>query len=287
MPELPEVETIVRHLNADGVGMSITKVVCRLKRIYEGPLACVNLSRRLKGKSIETIKRRGKYIIIFFRQAPEVLIVHLGMSGQLILSQFPTAKSSRSLLPHEAFKTLTGLKVFRPGLSLPLDKHCHFTIQFKKNALIFRDPRTFGKIILSNNNWEEHPRIKKLGAEPLAISTAKIYQHWPKTSLRTVKALLLDQSILAGVGNIYADEALFRAGLHPQTRGDRLTEMDGKTLIRAVKYVLRKGIKNFGTTFSNFTDPSGAPGKNYQYLKVYGRGGLPCRRCGATLKKTF
>lgn len=284
MPELPEVETIIRYLNKDSLGLPITSVACYLDRIYQGSVASTDLSLIFKGKSIEFIKRRGKYIIIIFRKTPNILIVHLGMSGQLILNRFPNVGSP--LTNDNTLNTITGLKIFKPNSIASLDRHCHFIIRFKKGNLVFRDPRTFGKIILSDKiNWEKHPRIKKLGLEPLATSMAKIYSHWPKKSARPIKTLLLDQSILAGVGNIYADEALFRAGINPQAKGNNLTEREVKALIRAVKYVLKKGIKNFGTTFSNFIHPSGTTGRNYKYLRVYGRGGLPCAKCQSILLK--
>ena len=301
MPELPEVETIVRHLNRDVEG-SIESVFCGLSRIYEGRLSVAALSRVLKNKSLQIIKRRGKYLLFFFNKSPVVLIVHLGMSGQLMFGpsvppgnrqEIGTLKA-KSTAPLEAanssFRTLTGLEVFRPGGAISLDKHCHFVIRFKKNRLlVFRDPRTFGKIILSEvPSWKEHPRIKKLGAEPLEMPTSQILKkYWPKDSKRCVKALLLDQAIIAGVGNIYADEALFKAGVHPQTKAADLPPAEVKKLLKEVKGVLRKGIKHFGTTFSNFVHPDGQTGDNYEHLQVYGCGGKPCKRCGQPLVKSI
>ena len=282
MPELPEVQTIVTHLNKKILSLPIVSIDCHLSRIYEGEMSIFAANQLLIKKSIQSIKRRGKYIIIFFNQVSKVLIVHLGMSGQLIFNEgyFSTGVTS--------FKTLTGLKIFKPGTFIKPDKHCHFIIRFtKKRSLIFRDPRTFGKIILSDkDHWQYHPRIKKLGLEPLTTTTNEFLKTWPRRSARCVKALLLDQSILAGIGNIYADEALFLARLHPETKGLTLAEADIKKLIKKVKVVLKKGIDNFGTTFSNFIHPDGKMGDNYEYLNVYGRKGEPCKRCKKILVKS-
>src|SRR5690606_35120474 len=153
--------------------------------------------------------------------------------------------------------------------------------------LLFRDPRTFGKLVLvPGATWAEHPRLRKLGPEPLEMKPAAVAASFPKDSIRPVKALLLDQEFLAGVGNIYADEALFLAGIHPRRKVKALEPAEKLALLKAVKTVLRKGIKYQGTTFSDYRKPDGGKGDNYERLLAYGRGGFPCRTCGTTLRKT-
>jgi formamidopyrimidine-DNA glycosylase len=152
---------------------------------------------------------------------------------------------------------------------------------------MFRDPRTFGKLVLvPGMSWPDHARLRKLGLEPLLMKPAVVAKTFPTASIRSVKALLLDQEFLAGVGNIYADEALFLAGINPRRKVKSLKPAERLKLLEAVKNVLRKGIKYQGTTFSDYRKPDGGKGDNYERLMVYGRGGFPCRVCREPLRKT-
>ena len=171
----------------------------------------------------------------------------------------------------------------------PVDKHTHLILHLEGGErILFRDPRTFGKIFLvPGRAWPGHPRLAILGAEPLDVKIkAFLAESFPSASARPVKALLLDQSFLAGVGNIYADEALFRSGIHPGTPVKDLEPEQRASLLEAVKTVLRKGIRNQGTTFSDYRKPDGSQGDNFERLQVYGRGGEPCRKCGSVLRKS-
>jgi formamidopyrimidine-DNA glycosylase len=278
MPELPEVETIVRMLAPRAEGRRIRAAELRLPRMLLG-MPPAAFPAALAGRRIERVLRRGKYIV--FELDGCALIIHLGMTGQLTFSPAGSRETDGFV------RTLTGLE--RPKGVHPVDKHTHLILHLDGGErVLFRDPRTFGKIFLAPGRaWPEHPRLKILGAEPLDLKVKPFLAGaFPASSARPVKALLLDQSFLAGVGNIYADEALFRSGIHPRAKVRDLSEAQRAALLRAVKDVLRKGIRNQGTSFSDYRKPDGTAGDNYERLQVYGRGGLPCRRCGSPLSKS-
>jgi formamidopyrimidine-DNA glycosylase len=276
MPELPEVETITRALKPHIEGLKIIRVDFRLPRMVEGEPA--DLSSYLQGRRIRHVQRRGKYLGLELDQG--ALIVHLGMTGQLTFSPAEFSEDP-------AFRrTVTGMQ---KALGVhPVDKHTHLVLHFANGArLLFRDPRTFGKLIpVPSGNWLKHPRLVRLGLEPLESTIASLAQAYPGHSTRAIKAVLLDQGFLAGVGNIYADEGLYAAGIHPATPTCKLTVDQVTCLLREVRAALQRGIKNQGTTFSDYRKPDGGKGSNQERLQAYGRGGEPCRRCGSPLKKS-
>ncbi len=278
MPELPEVETIVRMLAPHAAGKRIDAAELTLPRMLLG-MPAREFAPALAGRAIERILRRGKYIV--FELEGCALIIHLGMTGQLTWSPAEYAETPGFV------RSITGLQ--RSKGVHPVDKHTHLILNLAGGErILFRDPRTFGKIFLvPGRAWPAHPRLSILGAEPLELKVKPfLKQAFPEDSARPVKALLLDQSFLAGVGNIYADEALFRSGIHPKTRSRDLRDGQRIALLEAVKAVLRKGIRNSGTSFSDYRKPDGSEGNNYERLKVYGRGGEPCRKCGSILSKS-
>jgi formamidopyrimidine-DNA glycosylase len=278
MPELPEVETIVRMLAPNAEGRRIAAAELRLPRMLLG-MPAAEFAAALSGRRIERIARRGKYIVMELEGC--ALIVHLGMTGQLTWSPAEYRETAGFT------RTLTGLE--RPKGVHPVDKHTHLILRLEGGArVLFRDPRTFGKLfVVPGRAWPEHPRLRILGAEPLDLKVKPFLEKaFPAASARPIKAVLLDQSFLAGVGNIYADEALFRSGIHPQAKARDLSEAQRVSLLEAVKVVLRKGIRNQGTSFSDYRKPDGTAGGNYERLQVYGRGGQPCRKCGAPLSKS-
>jgi formamidopyrimidine-DNA glycosylase len=277
VPELPEVETIRRALVEPLTGRRITSAELRLPRMLLG-FPAADFSAKLRGQRIRAVIRRGKYLVLELDK--DSLIVHLGMTGQLT-----AARADAEENPH-FLKTVTGLQ--KPVGVHPVDKHTHLVLNLDdKGRLLFRDPRTFGKLVLvPGKTWAEHPRLRKLGPEPLEMKPARVVDDFPTGSIRPVKALLLDQEFLAGVGNIYADEALFLAGIHPKRKVKSLKLAEKLALLKAVQTVLRKGIKYQGTTFSDYRKPDGGKGDNYERLMVYGRGGFPCRVCGTALHKT-
>jgi formamidopyrimidine-DNA glycosylase len=276
VPELPEVETIRRALVRPLEGARIASAELRLPRLLLG-FPAADFAAKLKGQTIRKVVRRGKYLVLELSR--DSLILHLGMTGQVTHAKKDAAENPRFL------KTVTGLQ--KPAGAHPIDKHTHLVLRLADGSrLMFRDPRTFGRLILvPGKTWAEHPRLRKLGPEPLEMKPATVAKAWPDGSIRPVKALLMDQEFLAGVGNIYADEALFLARVHPRRKAKSLKPAERLALLKAVKTVLRKGIKHQGTTFSDYRKPDGGRGDNYERLMVYGRGGLPCRRCGKTLRK--
>ncbi len=277
MPELPEVETIRRALVAPLTGRRIVSVDLRLPRLLLG-FPADDFPAKLKGQTIEAVIRRGKYLVL--ELSKDALILHLGMTGQV------TAATRDAPESPEFHTTVTGMQ--KPAGVHPVDKHTHLILHLDKSVrLLFRDPRTFGKLVLTpGRSWPGHPRLRKLGPEPLEMRTTVVASRFPKDSIRSVKALLLDQAFLAGVGNIYADEALFRAGILPTRKVKDVQDAEKIPLLKAVRDVLRKGIKYQGTTFSDYRKPDGGKGDNYERLMVYGRGGFPCRVCGTVLRKT-
>jgi formamidopyrimidine-DNA glycosylase len=277
MPELPEVETIRRALVKPLEGRRIASAELRLPRLLLG-FPSADFAAKLKGQTIRHVIRRGKYLVL--ELSKDSLIVHLGMTGQL-------THASRDAEENPRFRrTVTGLQ--KPEGAHPVDKHTHLVLQLAGDGrLMFRDPRTFGKLVLvPGRTWPDHPRLRKLGPEPLEMKVAEVVKTFPRHSIRPVKALLLDQEFLAGVGNIYADEALFLAGVNPRRKVTSLKPGERLKILESVKFVLRKGIKYQGTTFSDYRKPDGGTGDNYERLMVYGRGGRPCRTCGETLRKT-
>ncbi len=278
MPELPEVETIVRLLAPGIEGKRILSADLRLPRLLLGSDPG-DFNPRLEGLRLERIVRRGKYIIL---ELPGLsLVVHLGMTGQLTYAP-PDASEKPGF-----YRTVTGMQ---KALGVhPIDKHTHLIVRWEDGSrVLFRDPRTFGKLFLiEGRDWMRHPRLRILGEEPLTLRIEPfLAKHYPDGSARSIKALLLDQSFLSGVGNIYADEALFRSGIHPARKVKDVKPLQRPLLLQAVKDVLRAGIKNSGTSFSDYRKPDGTQGSNFERLQVYGRGGQPCRKCGAVLRKT-
>ncbi len=277
MPELPEVETIRRALEKPLQGGRITLAELKLPRLLLG-FPAGDLPQKLKGQRITAVVRRGKYLILELTK--DSLVIHLGMTGQLTFAAPDAPEDPRFR------RTVTGMQ--KPYGAHPVDKHTHLILHLEGGGkLLFRDPRTFGKLLLlPGKTWTDHARLRKLGPEPLTMKPEVHAQKIPTTSTRSVKALLLDQEFIAGVGNIYADEALFLSGIHPKRTVKSLKEPEKILMLEAVKTVLRKGIKYQGTTFSDYRQPDGSSGKNFERLMVYGRGGKPCRICAIILHKT-
>lgn len=276
MPELPEVETIARGLRPHLENKRIRSVDFRLTRLVEGEPT--DLPTFLRGRTLKRIVRRGKYLFLELDQG--ALGVHLGMTGQLTYSP-PAFEENPSFR-----RTVTGMQK-AVGVH-PVDKHTHLVLHFTNGErMLFRDPRTFGKLLpVPDGRWEKLARVNKLGLEPLEGSIAALAAAFPANSHRNIKSVLLDQSFLAGVGNIYADEGLFAAGIHPATPAYRLKPEQVTRLLQEVRAALKRGIANQGTTFSDYRKPDGGKGSNQERLQAYGRGGEPCRRCGTLLRKT-
>ena len=256
MPELPEVETVRRGIEPHLVGRRIEEVVVRESRLRL-PVD-PGLAGELAGRVVEAVGRRGKYLLI--ASGPGAVLMHLGMSGSLRLVTADTV----------------------PG------RHDHVDIRLDDGrALRFNDPRRFGLVVWAPDTPLEHRLLARLGPEPLDPA-------WDGTALRAVavrrrsaiKAVLMEARVVVGVGNIYASEALFRAGIHPLRPACRISARRYEALATAVKAVLTEAIEQGGTTLRDFVAEDGRPGYFQQSLHVYGRTGRPCGRCGRPIRET-
>ena len=254
MPELPEVETIVCGLRDRLLGLQFSGVEVGLDKSIEGSKRSFIAS--LRGREILRAERQGKNIILHL-SGGMALRVHLRMSGKL------------RFVPAQA----------------PLEKHTHVIFSFEGQPcqLRFVDPRQFGRL------WVEKKEVggklgslADLGPEPFDIS-AKDFIQRTQSRQRAIKPLLLDQRFLAGVGNIYADESLHRARIHPRRRTDFLGEEALLRLYRSLRRILREAIRAGGTSVRSFVDAHGSSGAFQHSLRVYGREGRPCRLCGAPI----
>jgi len=266
MPELPEVETVVRDLRPQLAGRRIESVQLtrdpairkRLVR-YPDPTRFV---RRLRGRTIRSVERRGKYLVLPLDHDGERLVIHLGMTGHL--------------------------RVWEPE-ETPV-KHTHFRALLDSGLeLRYDDPRQFGRLLLGTQDELVAGRAfpAKLGPEPIhGDLTQAEFDKIVKSRRRPIKSALLDQSFLAGVGNIYADEACFRAGIRPSRWTHRLTARERRALYGAIQEVLENSIAARGSSVINYVDAYGLRGTNQEKLLVYGRSGEPCVRCGTPLQGT-
>ncbi|MEW5977559.1 MAG: bifunctional DNA-formamidopyrimidine glycosylase/DNA-(apurinic or apyrimidinic site) lyase [Acidobacteriota bacterium] len=275
MPELPEVETIRRGLAGRVVGKKIDRAEVRCARIVARP-SPLELEQRLAGQAIQCVERRGKFLV--FELTEYTLLVHLGMTGQLTYWDGRRPDDNRFFV-----HPLTGLQKARQHA---VDKHTHVSLYFTDgNAMHYRDIRQFGKWRLYERTaFREAREFWALGLEPLspAYRWADFLSLLERRTGR-MKSLLLDQRFVAGVGNIYADEALFEARIHPERLAHSLTSDEKKKLYHAIPKVLRSGLKYGGTSFQNYLNADGEVGANQERLKVYGREGEKCRRCGAAI----
>lgn len=253
MPELPEVETIVRGLRARVVGRRIRTLRLLRRPTLVGTLA--RARRLVAGRRIAAVRRRGKYLLYELSNGCTIS-QHLRMTGRMLLVESAASE------PHER-------------LRLTLDDG---------SALVFSDQRTFGRLAVHDAAGLERT-LSRLGPEPLGAGwTAEHLATSISSQHRTIKAALLDQRTVAGIGNIYADEALFQAGIRPLRRASSLRLREVRALHAAVRDVLRRAIRARGTTFRSYRDARGEAGSFYQDLAVYGRGGRACRGCRAPLR---
>jgi len=266
MPELPEVETIKRGLDKQVTGKRITKVTIEESFLNKISPSAEALRKALEGKIIKNVARRSK-LLIFEINKKQSLIVHLKMTGQLVYKP----KDNHLVVGGH---TIAGFQ------NLP-NKHTRVIIQFAdKTVLFFNDVRKFGflKIVDEKKLRDE---LSKYGREPVDKNfDLPHFESLLKKSLRKkVKPFLLEQKLIAGLGNIYADESLFLARIHPERRVDSLTRKEQKALFIAIVAIIKKAIKYRGTTFSNYVNAKGGKGNFQKHLQVYGRNKLKCLRC--------
>jgi len=304
MPELPEVETVVRGLKRHIIGQTIKDVVIKDRRSFQGSPSTGSGTKKLRGLKIKSISRRGKGIIVSLAKQPAKarsaggspsgtsLLIHLKMTGQLIyipsLREVPTTKQSR--LPRYARNDKGRLNLGHPTddfTSKMPSKHTRVIFKLSRGTLYFNDQRIFGWVrVLPTKELANDLFISKLGPDALEISSARLWAVAKRRPKSSIKAILLNQSIITGLGNIYTDEVLFEAGIRPTRKGKSITKKDTNNLIKAIKKVLTKGIKYSGTSIVNYKTPEGSPGKMQNHLKVYMRDNQPCKICKTPIVKT-
>lgn len=256
MPELPEAETIARDLDPRLSGARIRDVSIEHDDVIAGESRV--LVDQLSDRTIAAVGRRGKNVVVRLADGAR-LVVNLGMTGRLVLSDAPRADELR-----------------------------HIAVRFDLEdgrALLYDDTRRFGLLQLFDSEaWQD--RDAALGIEPLGDDfTAEALRQMTRRTRVPIRNFLLDQGRVAGVGNIYALEALFRAGIRPSRRGKTITRAEAGRLRDALRAVLRTAIHHRGTTFSDYRDGSGEAGRFEPLLQVYGREGQPCVVCGTPIKR--
>lgn len=254
MPELPEVETIRRGIAPHLIGQTVINVVVRERR-FRWPVP-LDLETALGGHVIHALERRGKYLLLHTDSGCALL--HLGMSGSLRLLPLGTAAN----------------------------KHDHIDISLSGGyCLRFTDPRRFGALLWTDDPPGNHPLLRHLGPEPLDEGFHGAYTYRLAQGRKiAVKTLIMDSRVVVGVGNIYANEALFKAGIHPRRAADRISLNRYLRLVMAIREVLTEAIDQGGTTLRDFADGEGRPGYFQHQLQVYARAGLPCPVCAEPIR---
>jgi formamidopyrimidine-DNA glycosylase len=271
MPELPEVETIRTGLKQKIIGKKIIAVRVGMKKQVKSDFN--EFISVLKGNAFSDIDRIGKLLIFRLKKGNSMLLVHLKMTGQLIY------RKGRKIIAG-------GHKIMENDLNLP-NKYSHIIFTFgDKSELFFNDQRQFGYMKLASYTEVENI-IRGYGVEPFSkdFSVSEL-KKIIKGRTTNIKAILLDQKKIAGIGNIYADESLFASHIFPGRPASTLSDLEIKDLRQAIIAVMKKSIKYGGTTFSNFLDCGGSKGRFVNFLKVYGHAGEPCPKCpGGIVRK--
>ena len=266
MPELPEVEVIRRDLEKQVIGRKIRRAEVRptknAMRVIRRHLKRKDFEQKLAGTKIKRVERQGKYLMLGL-DSEETLVVHLGMSGRLVACK----------------------------AAAPVANHTHVVLDFSVGGqLRYVDPRTFGEMFVTNGtDGDRVPELAKLGIDPLEQPLS-----WPVFSKTLaekkmkMKALLMDQNFICGIGNIYSDEILFSAGIRYDRPSDTLSSSEVRKLYRAIHEILQDAIKYRGTSAEDeqYRDLFGEVGEYQQFLKVYQRHGKPCRRCRTPIERS-
>jgi len=252
MPELPEVETVRRQLVPTLVGRKIARVECA-RPSYFFVTAPRRLRESLEGKTVRSLERHGKALVAHLSDRSRLLL-HLGMTGQLV------------------------------ARALPQDGHVHLVLHLGgKRVVSFRDVRKFGKV-----EWiapdKSSARLDKLGPDALTIEAEPLYESLRRRKI-AIKAALLNQEILAGVGNIYADEALFSAGIRPSRAAGRLTKREVERLSAEIRSLLSRAVRSGGSTINDYLKPDGELGGFQDFHRVYGKGSEPCAVCATPITR--
>lgn len=254
MPELPEVETTRRGIEPHLCGVRVCEVIVR-RRDLRQPVSATLAA--IEGRRVTGVRRRSKYLLLAVDDG-STLLIHLGMSGSLRLAE-----------PSQPWRT-----------------HDHLALTLANGKqLRFHDPRRFGLVLRLTGEPLAHPLLAKLGPEPLdgGFTASHLAAACAKRAV-AIKLVIMDATVVVGVGNIYASEALFRAGIRPQTAARRVSLARLTRLVAAVRAVLAEAIAAGGTTLRDFLQSDGQPGYFKQRLLVYGRQGEPCRVCGSAIR---
>lgn len=259
MPELPEVETVLRGLRARALGRRVREVEVR----HPGAIAgdAEDFARHIEGRVVQSLERKGKALAVKLAAEdhgpPHYLLIRLGMTGQLTVN------------PADA----------------PLETHTHvrLTLDDGKEEVRFRDPRRFGRLRCCTHD-ELTEIFGKLGPDAQLITEAQFFRAM-RGRKGAIKSWLMNQQMLAGLGNIYADEALFIACIHPLAQPGRVSAEKSRALYKAVKRILARAVAMQGTSFSDYIDIEGQPGNYSPRLRVYQRTGDPCRRCKQAIRR--
>lgn len=259
MPELPEVETVCRGIKPLLENQSIKKILCRVTKLRY--LLPKNLNKKIANCKILKVQRKAKYIQIFLDNETQ-LIIHLGMTGKLLIKKNFTNKR--------------------------IDKHDHVIVELKNSqALVFNDVRKFGMLDLIDNSQEQNYKFfKDLGLEPLEKefnfdNFKKIISHRNKS----IKSTIMDSKLIVGVGNIYANESLFNAGIHPERISSDLKEHELELLRKEIIKILKKAIKKGGSTLNDFRNEENQKGYFQFDFRVYARDGLACKICKTEIQR--
>lgn len=238
-------------------GQTVNNLTVRERRL-RWPIPA-NLERKVQGQVVRQLSRRGKYILLELERGG--MLLHLGMSGSLRVLQEPT----------------------------PPEAHDHFDIETAAgNVIRYRDPRRFGCLLWHPRDIRQHPRLAGLGMEPLSDGfTAGFLLAVAKSRRVSIKSLIMNGAVVVGVGNIYAAESLFDAGIHPHRMCNRIARHRLEQLVGSIRRILYKAIRQGGTTLRDFAGADGRPGYFEQELLVYGREGKACVRCGGTVRKVI
>lgn len=274
MPELPEVETIRRDLEKSILKQRIVEFELRTASQFKGK---IKAEKFFPGKKFNKISRTGKLLIFEVSEPDNYLLCHLRMTGQLIHTSAHTQISSRR----------NGYSKTKQEESAYPKKHTHITIKFENgDSLFFNDIRKFGYMQLVNGR-ELQKIISKFGIEPLTDNfTLKKFQQLTKNRTLNIKSFLLNQALIAGIGNIYADEICFHSGIKPSTKLDKISGDKLEAIFSNCQKVIAKAIRERGTSFSDYRDGKGEKGNFLNYLEVYGRQGKNCLKCQSVIQKT-
>ncbi len=254
MPELPEVETTRRGLERLLVGQRIRTAIVRNRSLrFRVPRV---LPRAVAGATIRALTRRGKYLLVDCGTG--TLILHLGMSGRLFVADPAT----------------------------PISPHDHFELVLENGMRVrLRDPRRFGAVLWQTGNPLQHPLLADIGPEPFSPEfDGTVLYNATRNRAAAIKQVLMDGHVIAGLGNIYANEALFRAGVHPRTRARRLSASRCALLVEKIRETLKLAIDAGGSTLRDYVATDGQAGYFQDQFLVYGRAGQPCLRCGTPIR---